>query len=82
MVFLSCYNLIKNDCSGACQGCSDCPVCYLYHEGCTNKKLRNQTRWEMIKFALNSKWDRLVLSIIFALHGKKIRKALREKFKK
>jgi hypothetical protein len=57
MIFLSCYNLIKNNCNGWCQGCSDCPGCYLYHEGTTNKKFRNATRWEMIKYVINSNWE-------------------------
>lgn len=36
-MFLSCYNLFKNNCDGRCQGCSSCPICDNYH-GITTRK--------------------------------------------
>lgn len=77
MISLSCYNLIKNNCTGACQGCSDCPAGYLHHEGVTNKKFRRATRWDMLKFAFDSKLEDLKWRIWFKMNSKKVKKIMR-----
>jgi hypothetical protein len=50
MIFLSCYDLIRHDCTGSCQGCSDCPMAtqYLYSVPVT--------RWDVIKFVLDTQY--------------------------
>lgn len=78
MLFLSCYSLLKNNCSGACQGCSDCPLCSLYHDGVTNKKFKRVNRVEMVKFALKTHLEHLSLSIRYALNDKKIKRILKD----
>lgn len=81
MLFLSCYRLIKNNCTGSCQGCSDCPVCCLYHDGVTNKKFRNATRWEMIKYALSSKWESIKTAVWFKMNDKKVKEIMKKSVK-
>jgi hypothetical protein len=72
MIFLSCYNLIKDTCSGACQGCSDCPVCNLYH----NDIIRDATRWEIIKYAFGSQWEYFKMWLWFKMNYKKIKEIM------
>ena len=74
MIFLSCYNLIKNNCTGSCQGCSDCPVCDLYHKG----DIRGTTRWEMVKYAFSSKLEYLKMAIWFKMNAKKVKEIMKD----
>ena len=52
MIFLPCYNLIRHDCTGTCQGCSDCPLASEY----LVQRLRTG-RWAMIQYAFESWYD-------------------------
>jgi hypothetical protein len=72
MIFLSCYNLIKDTCSGACQGCSDCPVCDSYHGVST----KSATRWDMVKYALSSEWEHFKMWLWFKMNDKKVKEIM------
>ena len=46
MIFFKCYNLLRNTCTGACQGCSDCLMANT-----------NPTRLRMLVWILKETYD-------------------------
>lgn len=57
MFFESCYNIFRNDCTLACQGCSECPG--------ASKPWSQVSRWTMFKWLLATRykkwhWDRFI----------------------
>ena len=63
MLFLRCYNLFKNECNGACQGCSDCPP-------------MSASRLTWIKFAITSAFNEWQWRRVWKKHGKKAIEAI------
>ena len=72
--YVTCYNLIKNNCTGSCQGCSDCPVCVSYYMG----NIRNTTRWQIVKYVFSSKLEYFKMWIWFKMNAKKVKQIMKE----
>lgn len=81
MIFLSCYNLIKNNCDGRCQGCGNCPICDAYHSETIPRKDIN--RLNIIKYAIKSKIENIKWNVfLMTKNGIQLKKEIKTLIKR
>lgn len=72
--------MIKHDCAGGCQGCSDCPFARPFHDETAPTEI---TRWMMVKYVIECIYGHFRVKWFFWRHkveiGEIVDKYLKEK---
>jgi hypothetical protein len=72
---MKCYNIIKNECDGRCQGCSQCPIAEEYWNN-EDPNWQNIKRSDMFKYIIKSRYKSFMEFLMLRMYRKRINKEL------